>query len=305
LDFSVHGTKVVQASIPKLLYCNLIVYFFAQFWLFIKRFETVKMLKLLAEIDEKLLELKVNFDYKNQSKKIVKSLLCSVIFVALLVLYGGASVSFYKLPIDSKFPLIQLYGFMCCIVILHHFSLGMIGIKERFEKLNELMEESPHLIDIHHIRKFTEIHYKICNLIKAYNNVYGGIMIVMAGIAFLWFCLFMFLIGTGTSKFLQDYILIAILQLFTNIILFGIFFAQLRMAENIKNEGKSTKNILYKILHKIDDFRQRAIIESFIYQIDHNKIEISTGFFDFNLQFMFKVNLINFKIPEFFTHKYF
>lgn len=247
------------------------------------------MLKSLVEIDEIFLEFKVKFDYQRQQKKIFKSITGCVILVIALVIFGASSISFYNLPIDSKFPFIQFYGFTCCIVILHHFCIGMIGIKQRFRKLNKFMNQHPHLIDLHYMRKLTELHYKICNLLKAYNKVYGAAMAVMVAIAFLWFCLFMFLVATGTLKFIHDYFLIVILQLVTNAILFGIFFLKIRLAEKTKNEGKSTKNILYNILHKIDDFRQREMIESFIYQIDHAQIEISAGIFDFNYSFMFKV----------------
>lgn len=59
------------------------------------------------------------------------------------------------------------------------------------------------------------------------------------------------------------------------------------------NEGKSTTNYLYKILHRSDDFIQRELINSFIDQINHSKIEISCGLFDINWKFLFKVGYVN------------
>lgn len=289
LDFSVQGTEVVKQSIPKLLYCNLIAYFFAQFWFFFKRHEMVKMVKIISEIDEKFLELNVKFHYKNQQRKILKALLGSLICNCLIVFYGAITINFYNLPIDAKYPLIQFYGFMCLIVILHHFSLGTIAITQRFRKLNNFMDYNPHLIDFHHMRKFTKLHFEICNLIRAYNNVYGSAMVSMMAIAFLWFCLFIFTVATATKEFMKDYFLIVILQIITNAVLFGILFIMIRLAENAKNEGKLTKIILYDILHKINDYKQRELIESFIYRIDHTSMEISVGIFDFNWSFMFKV----------------
>lgn len=136
LDFNLHGTKVVKCTIPKLLYCNLMSHSFSHFWLFVKRGDTMKMLKLANEIDLKLSELNMSFDYKNQQKKLLITLVGSITFVISIVFFALICVIFYDLSFDSKLPFIQLYGFMCCSIVLHHFSVGMIGIRHRFEKIN-------------------------------------------------------------------------------------------------------------------------------------------------------------------------
>jgi hypothetical protein len=98
-------------------------------------------------------------------------------------------------------------------------------------------------------------------------------------------------IATGSRKFITDYFFVALLQAVTTAGLYGIFLIEIYLAEKIKNEGKKMKSFLFQILHKVDEFKLKEMIESFIYQIDHSPMEVSSVFFDFNWRFMFKVKL--------------
>lgn len=300
LDFNLHGTKVVQCTIPKLVYCNLMSHTLIQSWFFLKRRDTVNMLKLTNEIDKKLLELNIQFDYKKQQRKIVRMLIGAFAFIIFLALFTAFIIKFYDLKLDSKLPLIKFYGFACCTILLFKFSIGMTGIRNRFEKMNEFIHHHPQLMDIRVIKKLTELHFMICKLITNYNSVYGATMMFSVAIAFLWFCLSIFITATGSANFIRDYFFVFLLQSVTTFGLYGICFYEIYLAEKIKNEGKKLKNSLFQILHKADEFKRRELIESFIYQIDHTSMEISSVFFDFNWRFMFKV-IFKKKINTFMT----
>jgi hypothetical protein len=124
------------------------------------------MLKLANEIDKKLLELNLEFDYKKQQKKNLCSIFGFFSLITFLALFGAFIKKFYDVQLDSKLPLIHLFGFVCCTILLHHFLIGMIGIRMRLEKLNEVINHQPHLMDIRAIKKLTQLQFMNCKLIK-------------------------------------------------------------------------------------------------------------------------------------------
>ncbi len=293
MNFNIQGTKMVQLFMPKILYFNLISYFFAQFWFFLNRNRAIKILKKFSEIDEIFSTLKINFDYRKQERAIIKLLLLCWLFLIVSPFSERACIKYYNLEVDEVVPFIFMYDGGCYLIISFHIGLGIFGIKQRFENLNEFIGENPHLVGVHLIRKLSRIHFMICKLIKAFNSVYGIANLIVNVQVFLWFCLFLFITGTSSSSIVQEYIFLFVHQTWMQVTLFGVYLNLFRLAENAKNEGEKTKESLYKILHKIDEKNLRGLIESFIYQIDNSPMEISSGFFELSWKFLFKVNFRN------------
>lgn len=295
-EFNVHGSKVVQSSIPKLIYVNLIGYTLIQIWLFLKRSDFVKMLKLLNEIDEKFEDLYLKFDYPKQKRNLTISQIIFTILVTLLSLSVRVCFNFYNLNISYQWNFIQLYVFISSEIIAHHLIVGFIGIRHRFEKLNFFIKNNPHLMGEYLIKKLSSLHFEICELIKAFNEVYGFVILIIVACGFGWFCLFIFMVANLTFKFISEFFFIAIMDIFVNTVHCSVFFYIVKSAEKIKVEGIATKFILYKNLHKNEFTRYCQMLQNFIYQVDNSNMEISSGLFDFNWKFLLKVMKFNLRI---------
>lgn len=286
-----HSTNIIRSTIPRLVYVNLVGYTSTQIWLFFKRQKAVKILKLLSEIDEKFLELKEKFDYQKQKRKITISLIFFTFFITTITILARISFYIYNFNIGLSLSFLQLYSYLCCMIIFHHISIGFIGIRQRFEKLNFFIKN--HALNESLAKKLAEIHFKICQLIEAFNGVYGFVILLSAASSFGWFCLFIFSIASNSPHFTWKTIIFTIIDFFTNTSFLTAFFSLIKRAENAKNEGKATKNLLHEILHKEGDFGEREMLKDFIYQIDTANLEFSTGLFDFNYHFLFKVSFLS------------
>jgi len=53
LKFGAHGTEMTKAIMPKLVYCNIVIYSIVKLWNFSKRQKIVDFLRQIYEIDEK------------------------------------------------------------------------------------------------------------------------------------------------------------------------------------------------------------------------------------------------------------
>lgn len=297
--FDIHGTKVVQSSIPKLIFVNLISYTLAHGWLFVRRQSFVKIMKLAFEIDEKFLDLYIKIDYHKQKRKLIISIIAYTTFALTLVLLARISMDFYKINIPSSLSYVHGYCFICSTIIIHHLIAGFKGIKHRFEKLNFFIEHNPHLMGEYLIKKLAALHFEIFELIKAFNRVYGFIILISVTSGFGWFCLFLFMIATGKVENVTQFFFVALIDVIIHSFNCMVFFYIIKTAESVKKEGNATKIILYKLLHKSDDTRQREMIQNFIYQIDNSNMEISSELFDLNWKFFLKVRKFIFKFLKY------
>ena len=134
--FDLHGTTVVQSSIPKLIFVNLVAYTFAHVWLFVSRQHFVTMLKLAHEIDEKFLDFYLKFDYHKQKRRLIISIIAYTAFSSTLVLTARISLDYYEVKIPNSLSYVHFYSFICSMIIIHHLIVGFKGIQIRFEKLN-------------------------------------------------------------------------------------------------------------------------------------------------------------------------
>jgi hypothetical protein len=281
----VHSTKVIRSTIPKLVYLSLIGYTTTQIWLFLRRQNAMEMLKLLSEIDEKFLDLKEKFDYQKQKKNLKISLIFFTTLTTTTIVLQGVSFYIYNMGISHPLSFLQLYGFLCSMIIYHHIIIGFIVIQQRFKKLNFFIKA--HTLNESSIKKLAEVHFMICKLIKAFNAIYGFVILLAVAAIFGWFCVFIFSIATQSPHFTWKIIFFTIIDFLINTLFLSTFFYLIRRAENAKNEGKITKNLLYEKLHRENNSRE--IIKDFIYQIDTANVEFSTGLFDLNYNFLFKV----------------
>lgn len=286
--FDLHGTTVVQSSIPKLIFVNLIAYTFSHVWLFASRQNFVAMLKLAHEIDEKFLDFYLKFDYHKQKRRLIISIIAFTAFSSAMVTLARFSLDYYAVKIPNSLSCVQLFCFICSMIIIHHLIVGFKGIRIRFEKLNFFIEQNPHLMGEFLIKKIASLHFEICLLIKAFNKVYGFIILINVTIGFGWFCLFLFMAATGKAENIKKVLYIAVIDISVHIFNCLIFFYIIKTAESVKREGKGTKIILYKLLNKSEDFRHRELLHHFIYQIDNSKMEISSELFDLNWKFFLK-----------------
>lgn len=297
--FDIHGTKVVQSSIPKLIFVNLISYTLAQVWLFLRRQNFVKMLKIAYEIDEKFLDLYLKIDYHKQKRRLIISIITFTSLATTLVLVERLFFDFYEMKVPKTLSFLQIYFFVCSTIIIHHLILGFRGIKHRFEQLNTFMKHNPHLLGEYLMKKLATLHFQICELIKAFNKVYGFIIVITVASGFGWFCLFLFMAATGKVEILTQFFFVAMIDILIHSINCVIFFFIIKTAESVKREGNATKIILYKHLHKSAETRYHEMLHNFIYQIDNSNMEISSELFDLNWKFFLKVRKFSLNIDLF------
>lgn len=256
-----------------------------------KRHETVKMLKSLQSIDDELLNLNLKLNYKHQQIKLAWTLFGSVALVTVLTTYAFLCLKAYNIPLDPLTTIVQFWALMASLIISSHLIVGMIAVKHRFEIINIFIKCNPRLMHCHMLKRLSEIHFTICQVIKTYNIVFGIVILTSITVTFGWCCLFIFSVATGDINAFTRYIFIALLDVVINSMVFGIFISLIYFAEKVRSQGTLTTKYLYKLLHKIEDFRQREVVNSFIGQVQHSKLEISCGLFDLNWSFVFKVRI--------------
>lgn len=313
--FDMQGTKIVRSlicffkyfflifillisrtSAPRLIYINVLTFTLVKIVYFLKRRATVKMLRIIQDIDDKFLALNLKFNYKHHREKLAWILIGSTCLAFVLTLNGAIVVKAYAIQMTLITAVMQFWSFLATVVITHHLVVGMIGIKHRFELLNLYMKHHPHLLDCYTLKSLAEIHFIICKVIKIYNEVNAVVLSSTIGISFGWFCLFAFGVTTGNLNFFANYFFLGIFDLIMNMLIFSVFWSLVYYAEKVKSQGMLTTKYLYKILHKIEDFRHREVVNSFINQVQNSKIEISCGLFDLNWSLLFKVIFLKLEI---------
>lgn len=288
--FDIHGTKIMESSLPKLVYFNMLSYNFTQIWFFVKRQRTVDMLKLLSDIDESFLDLQMKFDYRKERKTILNVLIFFLALSLILSLTNALCLKMYNVSVEFVMVVVEFYGFTCSINMISHEALGMIGIRRRFEKINSFLDQNLVTLNESSLRKLSKIHLMICDLTRAFNDIYGPIIVILVSSMFSWFCIFIFSVTTASFDFFMKYFFLACFQVVVNTFFFVTFAYTVTCAERVKTKGKSAKRFLYQLLHKKIDFNIRMVINDFIYQVDSSDAKISTGFFDLDYKFLFQVS---------------
>jgi hypothetical protein len=195
----------------------------------------------------------------------------------------------YNVSVDPKLCIVQLYGLISATIMMNHISIGMIGIRQRFEKLSSFLNSNPNLEE-KTLKKLSELHLMICQLLKIFNKIYGPLLVLIVACCFAWFCIFIFGLAMTDVQFMKKYFFLVIFNFILNLIFTSLIFFMMHFAERVYAEGKSPKIFLYQILNKKNDFKTREIISNFIYQIDNSEMKVSTGFFDLDYKFMFHVS---------------
>jgi hypothetical protein len=249
----------------------------------------VKFLRILQEIDDKFLEFNLTINYKRQARKLTKTLIGSIALVITLSAFTYFCVKLYKVPMIPFTLFLQVWAFVATAISVHHLIASMVGIEHRFKLLNLFLKAHPTLMNFEVLKNLAEIHFKTCELIKIFNEIYGPIMLSTISITFGWFCIFIFAIATGNFKNFSQYIFLTILDFFVYVLIIGNSFSFIYFAEKLKSQGKLTIKYLYKILHKVDDFRYREVVNSFIAQIRDSQLEVTCKFFHLDWSFLFKV----------------
>jgi hypothetical protein len=244
---------------------------------------------MLQDIDDKFLGLNLKFNYKHQQRKLTKVLLGSVALTVVLTISAIFVLKTYDIHMHPLFGGMQFWSFIASVIITHQLLVGMIGIRHRFELMNLFMKNYSHQLDCYILNNLAEIHFMICKVIKIYNEVNAAVLLSCISISFGWFCLFAFAVATGNFEFFTEYIFLALFDCLMNVMIFGIFFSIIYFAEKVKSQGMLSTKYLYEMLHKIEDFRYREVINSFIGQVQNSRMEISCGLFDINWSLLFKV----------------
>lgn len=162
ITFDFQGSEVIKLNVPRLIYSNVLAFTIIKITLFIKRQKSMKMLKLLNEIDEKFIDLNLKFDYGKQQRKMRQALFGSFTLAFLIVLMAFICYKIYLININNLVSIMQFWAFIASVMTAHHLLVGLIGIKHRFELLNLFIKHNPHLIDKCSIRSLAQLHFMIC-----------------------------------------------------------------------------------------------------------------------------------------------
>lgn len=160
--FDFHDSEVIRLNVPRLIYANVLSFTIIKIMLFIKRQNTMKMLKLLNEIDEKFLDLNLKFNYGMQRQKLRLTLLGSLSLAVVMVTISFICYQIYNIGIHPMVALMQFWAFVASVMTSHHILVGLIGIRHRFELLNLFIERNSNLIDGHLVRNLANLHFTIC-----------------------------------------------------------------------------------------------------------------------------------------------
>lgn len=158
--FDFQESQIIKLNVPRLIYINVLAFTVMKISTFLKRNKTVKMLKLLNEIDENFLSLKLKLNYESQQRKLKQSLTISILLAITLVTISFICHKIYRMNVDTWVSVMQLWAFFASVMVTHHIFVGLIGIRHRYELLNFYLKNNHHL-DGYTIKHLAELHLMI------------------------------------------------------------------------------------------------------------------------------------------------
>ncbi|KAL7011804.1 hypothetical protein ACKWTF_014467 [Chironomus riparius] len=287
LRFATQGTEVTKNIMPMQVYSNLVIYTIVKLWNFFNTQKIVNFLRQINQIDEIFKDLGIYFDYKRDSKVIVKILIG---IFALIIVSTVISACLHVGYLNSEgisLSLLNFYTFSCGSMLIVQFVTAMIGIRRRYETVNNFLILKPNL-KIPEIKILSKIHLMTTESIEMFNIVYGPAVILFISLGFGWFCMFIFTLVMFPPIMWTDLLFVSLYNVLVNLMSFTTVAILFYYGEWTKKEARRTVKLLYKIIDDVNCEKIERKMQKMISQICDMKVEFSCGLVDFNWKFFFK-----------------
>ncbi|KAG5669076.1 hypothetical protein PVAND_016975 [Polypedilum vanderplanki] len=283
----VHTLSMMKFTLPILMYLNHVFIIFASIWIFMKRYEILKFLKTLTEIDEMLVEVGSKIDHK-RNEKIVKILVIGMMIAIIgSTIFCGIIHGFHGAKFDILLQAFNLWIIIGTMVIYYHLIIAVAAISQRFAALLKSFNAiDPKKLSI--LSKICELHLKLADLVENFNTMYAPVMVFYFANGFGWICLAVF----GVSMYARfDFIhYCTMLCMITHSIVTIIsssFFA--KFAEKLELKREELRRKSYgKVCEFGESFEFCAKMTQLQAQINDIGLTVSCGFFDVNWKFVFR-----------------
>lgn len=288
-SFDEQGTEVAKSALPKMIYACVLVYTLGKILNFMNRQKIANFLKKFHEIDDRFKQLDITFDYKNDRKMIVKTLLGVCALALVVCVLGFCVTTTFLSNMDMSLSIFLFFGNASQFIITYQIIIYMIGIRCRYEAVNKFLGHQVE-IEILEMKILAKIQLMIVESIEMFNSVYGPVNMMCVALVFGWHCLFTFMTLTMSSVMWTKYTLVCLFDILLHAILFSTVLIVIYYGELVKNEERKTIKLLYGALNETNCVFMKDQIQSMISQICDTKVEFSCGLVDFNWKFLFKVS---------------
>lgn len=136
----IHKSEVLRTGFPKLVLINYVLNLFTVFWMFIRRHKMAATLCAINEIDIQFSSLKINFDYHQHRKYLIRIIVYAFLFSFTGIVLCLISQVYYNMAYDYKASLFTLWGFYFSSIFAISFIAILIAIKQRFSAINSYLK---------------------------------------------------------------------------------------------------------------------------------------------------------------------
>ncbi|KAG5669247.1 hypothetical protein PVAND_017139 [Polypedilum vanderplanki] len=256
------ATEIAKAGVPIIVSFNHLMLLFVMIWNFIKRYQIVKLFKVLAEIDEKLCEFGVKINYEKQKRNLMIIFISVVPFIILYLIFSESS----KILQGDSLNFLNIFAIFWMYVLdfsfVSHFTVIMFTIGQRFDLMKNCIKNNKNIF---------KIHLKIVEAVKIFNNIFGLPMMLGFANYFIANCMTTFTIVLLPKEMMNfmSVISIIILMSFSWCPLFVMIIAaektlkakenSIEILYNLKSERNESSEEIQNLITQIKDMNKTAI----------------------------------------------
>lgn len=246
-----------------------------------------------------MIDLNIRFDYRRLRICSILYLILHLMLEIFLLLVSCTVKRFYNKRTDIFSYLFMFWGINTLSMFLSQTFLLILSIKQRFEALNHLLENSAPLIRDQQLKTIAQIHLKLTEAIEIMNQTYCMMfMLALAG-SFGMFNLFLFSSKSLIAKFNLETFIAYTGKVLMNVYCFILNFMVIAIASSTTKETHRTIRALFETKRNMEKSAEwEAETANFIQQISFSQTKFSCGLFNFDWKLGFKVIFSTFFVRD-------
>lgn len=138
-DFVFERSTIINISIPYITLAQNIIVIVIIISSFFKVDDVCEILRKFRDIDEEFENFKVKFDYKSDRRMIIKWIFALFLAIVVILIIRFSSNLYFSHTNSIKTNIYYFWCFCGSTVLLLSFKLAALGVKIRFQKVNECL----------------------------------------------------------------------------------------------------------------------------------------------------------------------